>query len=438
MLILSEPQLRRSLTWIQGTAVAIGAVLGSGVLILPAITAEQSGPASILAWLGMSLLAFPLALTIGRLGTRYPHAGGIVEYARIAFGPSVGRITSWLFLGTIPVGVPIIALVGADYVAGVLALPLWTVPLIAAILLASSLGLHVRGVELAGWAQVLLLVLIALLMLGAILATVPHMHASAFHPIVPHGWMSVGTSAIVIFWCFVGWEMVAHLAEEFQEPRRDLRRVFILAPTFVGVLYVALSIVTVGTHAYSQSTGAAPLSQLVGIGLGRTGSLVTGGVALLVTMVAIHGNVAGFSRMVYAQARQGDFPSVLGKLHKRHQTPVGALTALGIDFAIVLTIYTVFHVDLATLVKWPSVVFLVLYMIAMASALRLLRGQRLACFVAVVPLVVCIGLYPFSGWAMIYPVVLGFIGWVVTRRRREAPVEKVENQPLVIDTDDLS
>lgn len=413
---MREPQLRRTLTWVHGTAMAIGAVLGSGVLILPAVTAQQSGPASMLAWLIMSLLASPLALTIGRLATRYPHAGGIVEYARLAFGPAAGHITGWLFLGTIPIGVPIIALVGADYAASVLGLAMWTIPLMAGLMLATSLVLNVRGVKLAGFAQVLVVSTIAAVMLVAILSAITHVNPANFHPWMPHGWWSVGASTVAIFWCYVGWEMVAHLAEEFRDPSRDLRRTFTVGPVLVGVLYVALSFVTVGTHAYGGINNLAPLSQLVGIGLGRVGALVTGGVALLISMVAIQGNVAGFSRMVYAQARTGDFPAIFGRVHRRYQTPVAALTAMAIDFAVVLTIYTVFHIDLATLIKWPSTVFLALYVVAMASAVRLLKGDTLGRILAALPLLVCIGLYPFSGWACIYPVILASIGWIFSRK----------------------
>lgn len=430
---MAEPQLRRTLTWVQGTAIAIGAVLGSGVLILPAITAEQAGPASVLSWLLMSLLSFPLAITLGRLGAKYPHAGGIVEYARLAFGETAGRITAWLFLGTIPIGVPIIALVGANYVAGTFALPSWTIPVMAAVMLLVSLTLHWHGVEMAAWVQVLILVLIAVLMVAALAAAGPHVRQAHFQPLIPYGWLPLGTSAVEIFWCFVGWEMVGHLAEEFRDPARDMRRIFILAPTIVGVLYVALSIVTVGTHAYGGTDTVAPLSQLVGIGLGQTGSTVTGVVALLITLVAIHGNVAGFSRMVYSQARSGVFPAFLGRLHQRHRTPIGALTALSVDFAVVLTIYTVFNINLGALIKWPSVMFLVLYVIAMASALKLLKGEGwVKRAFAFVPLVVCVSLYPFSGWAMVYPVVLGVTGWLISRIHvnRHASGEHLDTIPL--------
>lgn len=135
----------------------------------------------------MSLLAFPLAITLGRLGAKHPHAGGIVEYARLAFGDLGSRITAWLFLGTIPIGVPIIALVGANYVAGTFGLPHWTIPVMAAVMLFASLGLHRQGVDIASWVQVLILSLIAIIMAAAIITAGPHMHSADFHPFVAHG-----------------------------------------------------------------------------------------------------------------------------------------------------------------------------------------------------------------------------------------------------------
>ncbi|MCL6625716.1 MAG: amino acid permease, partial [Alicyclobacillus shizuokensis] len=248
---MSDSQLlRRRLTWVQGSALAVGAVLGSGVLILPAMTARQAGPASILAWVFVSLLSFPVAWVVGTLGAKYPHAGGMVEYARLAFGPTTGRITAWLCLGTIPIGVPIIALVGADYVAEVCGFPEGATPALAALMLGASLYLHRRGIELAAWTQVMFLGMIVLLMLTAILAAAPHAKAANFHPLAPHGVRPIFSSAVEIFWCYVGWEMIVHLAEEFRNPERDLRRTFMTAPLLVAGLYVALSVVTIGTHAY--------------------------------------------------------------------------------------------------------------------------------------------------------------------------------------------
>ena len=418
---MADPQLRRSLTWVHGTGMAIGSVLGSGVLILPAITAQAAGPASILSWLLMSALAFPVAVTLGNLGARHPHAGGIVEYARLAFGETAGRITAWLFLGTIPIGVPIIAVIGARYVTGTFGLPSGVAPVLAAVILLASLAMHRQGLAMASWLQVLILVLIAVLMVAAIVAAGSHVHMASFHPVAPHGWFPAVKSAIEIFWCFIGWEMVGHLAEEFRNPARDLRRTFVMAPTLVGALYVALSVVTVGTHSYGAATHGAPLSQLVGLGLGHAGSIITGVIALLITVVAIHGNVAGFSRMMYSQARAGVFPSWIGRVHPDRGTPTGALAALAVDFMLVLVVYSLTRVDLGTLITWPSAIFLVLYIIAMASARKLVPGTPLGRLIPLLPIVVCAALLPFAGWALLYPICLGGTGWILARWQKARP-----------------
>ncbi len=424
---MTDPQLRRRLTWIHGTGMAIGSVLGSGVLILPAVTAQAAGPASILSWLIMSALAFPMAITLGNLGARHPHAGGIVEYARLAFGEAMGRVTAWLFLGTIPIGVPIIALIGARYVVGTLGMPSGMVPILAGAMLLVSWVMHRQGLAMASWLQVLILVLIAALIVAAIFAAGSHVRLANFYPVVPHGWLPAAKSAIEIFWCFLGWEMVGHLAEEFRHPERDLRRTFVMAPTLVGVLYMALSVVTVGTHSYGAATHGAPLSQLVGLGLGHAGSMITGALALLITMVAIHGNVAGFSRMVYSQARAGVFPRWLGRVHPRRGTPTAALTALMVDFAVVPAVYSLTRVDLGTLITWPSTVFLVVYIIAMASAYKLVAGTRLGRVLPLLPIIVCGALLPFAGWAVIYPVCLGGVGWMMARVQKSSAVSVSES-----------
>ena len=70
----------------QGAALTIGAVLGTGVISLPAMAADIAGPASIVAWLALVVLSAPLALTFAAPGLRFPDAGGVSTYVRQAFG----------------------------------------------------------------------------------------------------------------------------------------------------------------------------------------------------------------------------------------------------------------------------------------------------------------------------------------------------------------
>src|SRR3989449_7009790 len=73
----------------QGAALYVGAVIGTGILVLPAIAAETAGPASVLAWLALVLLSFPLALTYAALSRDPPDAAGFARAIKRAFGPRV-------------------------------------------------------------------------------------------------------------------------------------------------------------------------------------------------------------------------------------------------------------------------------------------------------------------------------------------------------------
>src|SRR5437899_12907283 len=82
----------------QGAALYVGAVIGTGILVLPAIAAETAGPASVLAWLALVLVSFPLALTYAGLSRDRPDAAGFAGAIERAFGPRGGAAAGWIFL----------------------------------------------------------------------------------------------------------------------------------------------------------------------------------------------------------------------------------------------------------------------------------------------------------------------------------------------------
>ena len=84
--------LRRTIGLPSAIALYCGAVLGTGILVLPAVAAETAGPASLVAWVGLCLLSLPLALTFAALARREPVAGGFSAYIVRAFGPRWGAI----------------------------------------------------------------------------------------------------------------------------------------------------------------------------------------------------------------------------------------------------------------------------------------------------------------------------------------------------------
>lgn len=410
----SEIKLRRSITWLQGTALTVGAVLGSGVLVLPVAAAELAGPASLVSWLLMGLLAIPLALTLGTLAANYPEAGGIAAYARRAFGPTAGTITGWLFLGTVPIGAPIAALIGANYIGGLFALSHLQITLLALVMLALALWFNYRGIDLSGSVQVVVIATIALILLAAVFAALPQVQTGAFIPFAPHGWLPVGFSMTILFWAFVGWEMVVHLAEEFKHPARDIKISLGVSLVLINILYLLVALVTVGTKAYIGPAHVAALANMVAKGWGRWAGIITAVLGFVVCYGTIHTYVAGFSRLVYAQARQGDFPYCLARLHPRFQTPYLVILILAPIFGVVMFLNYLLNFNLSDLMRWPSAIFIALYIIAMAAALKLLKSKVIGRCFALVSLLLCVAVYTFTGLTGLYPLVLGVIGWFTT------------------------
>lgn len=398
----------------------VGAVLGSGVLVLPVLAAELAGPASMISWFIMGLLTIPLVITLGKLSARYPDAGGIAAYAQQAFGETASTVTGWLFLGTVPIGAPVAALIGASYIGAYLSFNDIEVFIAAAVMLLVAVLLNYRGINLSGRVQLLVVGLIALILLIIIAAALPEVDKKAFTPFVPMGWIPVGVAMTVLFWAFVGWEMIGHLAEEFKNPGRDIQISLGVSLVIVNLLYVLLAFVIIGTQSYLAEDKIAALTYMASQSLGGFSGAVVAVLGFIACYGTIHTYVAGFSRLVYAQSRQGDFHVYFSALHPVFQTPHRVLLSLVPVFLTVLLIYYGLTLDLTILIQFTSAIFIALYIIAMASAVKLLNKTGLYRCCAVVSLTVCTVIYGFTGWSGLYPFMLGAIGWYMGHRKQLA------------------
>lgn len=400
---MAKVGLKRSLGVGQGTALAVGAVLGPGVLVLPALTARIAGPGVLLAWGAMALFGLSLAVTLGRVGAHAPHAGGVVSYIGLAFGPQLARMSAWWLVASVPLAVSVIALIGANYVTTYLGLHQRWSTVLAALVLGTSCWLNARGLRTAGRAQAGMVAVIAATLGVVTLLAAPRVTNSAFVPFLPHGWVSVAEAALLIFWSYIGFEMVVHLAEEFRRPSRDLPLSMGLASMALSTLYCAAAVVTVGTGVYLVGSGLAPMSVLAEGSLGPVAGVVVALLALCCAFVAVHANVAGFSRLLYARARDGELPRALARLHGDQGAPAAAVAAQAVFFTLILAADAILAPDLAELIAWPSTTFVALYLLGAAAAFRILPNGNVGRVTAAVTFVVCLVILPFGGWACLYP-----------------------------------
>ena len=424
--------LQRTIGMPQAIALYIGAVLGSGVLIVPGLAAEMAGPASLLAWGFMTLLILPMALSMGLLSAKFPNAGGVSHFVKLAFGPKAGAMVGWFFLMSVPIGGPVAALTGAGYMTAAMGWGDQVRIAIAAGMLAIGLLTNWIGMQLAGKVQIAVVIAIVGVLIFSFAAAMPRMESVHFTPFVPHGWMSVGQAAAILFWCFIGWEAVSHLSEEFKDPQRAAVKGVTIAAIIVGILYFLSALATVGTQSYLKGGSGASLVWIISQPLGSWGGFIAGLTGLFICTATIIAYSGAASRVAYALARQEYAPKWMGKLSARFNTPTGAIGFLTLCYIFVLFIYASKLLSITTLIQFPNATFILTYIGGCAAGIRLLKGNTFGVTISWISFLATAAVFPFTGWAIGYPVLITtiFAGFLFYRSKRTASEPTLISAPM--------
>jgi amino acid efflux transporter len=409
----------------QGAALSIGAVLGTGVIGLPALAAQTAGPASLLAWLALIALSVPLAATFAALGARYPDAGGVSTYVRTAFGPRAAAVVGWCFYFAVPAGAPAAAMFGGAYVAAAFGGGLRTTLLTAALLIV--IVTNAGGLRVSGRLQMALAALLITLLLTATVTALPHARLDNLRPFAPHGWLAIGPAAAVLVWGFAGWEAVTHLAADFRRPARDLPRATAIALAVVGLLY--LGIATASLLVLGPATGSteAPLAELLAIGVGGEVRVLTAAAALLLTLGAMNAYFAGAAKLGAALGRDGALPAWLASGSSAGEVPRRSLAVVSSLSALALGVVALTAVGPRPLVLLTTGSFVLVYVLGTAAAVRLLPRRSLAHRAAIVALAAVVVLLFMTGVYMLWTLAIAVAALAYERWRRDSlpPVEPI-------------
>ena len=404
----------------QVVALYTGAVLGSGILILPGLAAEIAGPASLVAWGLMAILVVPMALTMGVLSARYPDAGGVSSFVTKAFNPLAGSLIGWFFLLSVVVGAPVLALTGAGYICAAAGLADTFRLLIATAILSAGILLNYTGMRITGQVQVAVVLTTIIVIVVTLIGSFTAIEPSNFTPFMPSGWDSVGHTAAVLFWCFIGWEAISHISGEFLDPKRDAIRGTLIAAAIISILYFLTAFVVVGTHSYGPALTDVSLVHIIKTSFGPAGALVAGIAALFICMAPAIAYIGAASRLACSLATGGFAPHQLACRSEKYHTPLGGLLFLSGCFAVILVVFSTRLVSLSTLIQVPSGTFILTYVGGCAAGILLLRGSRWGVAVSVISLVLTCTLFLFVGWAVVYPLIITVIWWIgVSVKRRQ-------------------
>jgi amino acid efflux transporter len=400
---------------VRGSALYLGALIGPGLLLVPALAARAAGAASIVAWAALLVLSAPLAITFAALGVRHPVAGGVSAYVREGLGEAASAVTGVWFLAAVLLGGPAVSLIGGYYVADLTGSGSVVAALVGLAMFATVLTTNAFGLRVSAGFQLALSSVLVVVMAVAIGVALPSRGGDNWTPFAPHGWWAVGTAANILVWLFVGWEACAQLAGDFRHPAKDLPRAIGVAFAAVTVLYVGLAVATIGVAAATESR--VPLADLVSVGFGRVGRDATALLAVALTMGTMNVYIAGSAKLAAALAEAGALPRALAADAWR-SVPRRPLAVIAVSGVTLLAGLVAGVGSAEGLVRATSALFIAVYVLALLSALRILDGRVRGA--AAFAFAVSLALAAFSGRFLVVPVAVacGCLAVRAATRRR--------------------
>jgi amino acid efflux transporter len=399
-----------SLGVIRGAALYVGALIGPGLLLVPALAVQAAGAASIVAWGALLVLSAPLAITFAALGVRHPVSGGVSAYVREGLGDGAAAVTGGWFLTAVMIGAPAVSLIGGYYVADLTGSGTTVAILVGLAMYGTVVLANVFGLRISAGFQLALSSVLIVVMAVAISVALPSHAGDHWTPFAPHGWWAIGTAANILVWLFIGWEAVAQLAGEFRRPASDLPRAIGLSFAVVTVLYIGLAVATIGVTA--GTTSKVPLADLVSVGFGSAGRDATAVLAVALTMGTMNVYISGTAKLAAALALEGALPRWLaGDAHL--SVPRRPLAAISVVVVVILAGLVAGVGSTSDLVRATSACFIAVYLLALGSAFRILTGRIRVVAAIAVATIALLGV--FSSWFLLVPAVAAAVSLVLQR-----------------------
>ncbi len=341
---MSKSNLKRVLSSADTFFLGFGAMIGWSWVILAGVWIAKAGVLGAgLAFLVGSIAITVIGFTYAELASAMPVAGGEHKYTARAFGSLHSFICTWaLIFGYVSVvAFEAIALpVAVTYIFPAFKIyPLWSVAgsqvygsevALGAMTGILITGLNILGVRLAARIQmgIVLLILIA----GALLVTGGIVNLDALDTSAPMwtGFSGVFAVIIMVPFMFVGFDVIPQSAEEVNMPPRTIGQALV-GSILLAVVFYLLIVMTVGYAPFDKNTSTLFAADAAGAywhSKSAAAFLVFAGIGGIVT--SWNAFLIGGSRAVFALARSGQLPSVLGKVHARYGTPWPAIILIGI------------------------------------------------------------------------------------------------------------
>lgn len=367
-------KMKKELKLMEVFSLASGAMISSGIFILPAVLYAEVGPSMIVAYILASILVIPAMLSKAELATAMPKAGGDYFFIHRSLGALFGTFagfSAWFSLCLKSA----FALVGIGIFLGPLfpQLPLeLAIKVIGVSVTLLFTLLNIISVKESGKIQVFMVVGLIIVLVVYFLFGVSHVNVHNFVPFSIGGTRELFLATGMVFISFAGLTNVAAIAEEIENPNRNIPIGMFSALLVVSVLYVLTIFVTIGVMDKELITSTlTPLSVAAGILFGKPGYILLSFAAMLAFITTGNAGLMAASRNPLAMASDGLVPKKLTKLSQRYKTPI-----ISILITSVFIIIAIVALNLEGLVKVASTMKLILFAFVNLSVI-LMRESKI-------------------------------------------------------------
>lgn len=370
--------LRKELGSVAVFSIAAGAMISSGLFILPALAYSKTGPAVILAYFLASILILPSVLSKAELATAMPRAGGTYFFVERSLGSLWGLfsgLASWFSLSMksafAVVGMAILIEVILQGAFSTQLNP-WHLKLIAVLCCIFFTAMNIVSVKLTTRFQNLLVGILLAILAIFIFFGAGTIDVTRYTGFLDKGWLAVLATSGLVFISFGGLTKAASIAEEVKHPGRNLPRGMLMAWFVVTVFYVSVIAVTVGVSDGKElSSSFLPISMAAGKSMGAAGFTILALAATAAFITTANGGILAASRAPMAMSRDKLLPTFLSHVNKHFKTPHTSILLTGafMTMAIVL-------LDIESLVKTASTLMIILFIFDNASVI-IMRESRI-------------------------------------------------------------
>jgi len=385
-------KLKRPLGALDVFCIAAGAMISSGLFVLPGLIFVLAGPSMILAYLLAGLLMVPSVLAKCELATAMPKAGGTYFFVERSLGPFAGTLIGFSHWFSVSFK-SAFALVGMGAFAGLLlpgdmspdAREQW-MRIIAAGCCLFFVLLNILSVKSAGRFQVVLVLALIAILAAYVAIGVSHVAVDNFAPFMRGRWPGLLAATGMVFISYGGLTKVASVSEEVRRPGRNIPLGMLSAFVLVSLLYVLVVGVTVGvappeldpplpagaTPAQALAKASrTPISDGARMFMGGPGVIVLAVAAIMAFVTTANAGILAASREPMAMSRDNLVPKFFARVSKRFQTPHYAILCTGAFMVCVIL-----FLRLDVLVKTASTLMRLLFVFVNIS-LIVMRASKI-------------------------------------------------------------